>query len=441
MHTHFHAIAIVACFTPVVTAAEWNRFRGPDGLGTAADKNVPIVFGPTSNVLWKTEIPGQGNSSPIISKGKVFLQTASADKLKRSLVCIDVTTGKIDWSKDVKASAKIDWTRPTKGTSANTHDLNSHASSTPAADAERIYAVFWDGIRISLTAWDYSGNQLWSRDLGTFKSQHGPGLSPMVVGDRVILNVDQDDLAEVIAFDAKTGDQIWKKSRPAFRASYTTPFILERDGKQEVIVASTAGITAYDPKDGASIWNWTWVWKPDPANPPKDKKGGPGGPLRNVGGPIYHNGLIYAISGDGGGDRCMVAIKPGTSGDVTDSALVWDKKKETPYVPMVLARGDYVFWVTDKENLGICAEAKTGNIIWKERLGGTSQVTASPVMIDGKIYAPTLGGRVSVFEASPKYNLLAENDLKEEIAASPAVAEGKLFIRGTKHLFCIGQKR
>jgi len=256
------------------------------------------------------------------------------------------------------------------------------------------------------------------------------------------LNYDQDDLAGVMAFDTKTGEPRWKKSRTAIRASYTTPFLLERGGKQEVIIASTAGVTAYDPKDGAVIWNWTWIWKPDPTVPKKKDgaKGGPGGPLRNVGAPIYHDGLIYAISGDGGGDRCMVAIKAGPTGDITDTGLVWEKKKETPYVPMPLAHGDYIFWVTDKENKAVCVEAKTGKVVWSERLGGKDQVTASPVLIDGKIYSVNTAGRVYVFEAAPKFSLLAENDLKEDVLASPAVADGRLYIRGATHLFCIGKK-
>jgi outer membrane protein assembly factor BamB len=427
MHTRQLSLLTVVCLAPALSAADWTRFRGPQGLGTAEDKNVPVVFGPVNNVLWKTPIPGKGNSSPIVSKGKVFLQSASADGSKRLLVCVDASSGKIDWTKELK------------GTTAHTHDLNSLASSTPAADGERVYTVFWDGNRTSLSAWDYTGQQLWSRDLGTFTSQHGPGFSPMVLGDRVIVNVDQDDLAEVMAFDSKSGEPAWKKSRTAYRACYTTPFVLDRAGRKEIIVSSTAGVTAYDPKDGAVIWNWTWIWKPSP-NAPKGKKGGSGGPLRQVGGPIYHDGMIFAISGDGGGDRHMVAIKAGPKGDVTDSAFVWEKKSETSYVPMVLAHGDYLFWITDKENKAICVEAKTGKLVWSERLGGTAQVSASPVLIDGKVYSVTMSGRVYVFAAKPKFESLAENDLKEGVTASPAVADGRLYIRGTTHLFCIGKK-
>jgi outer membrane protein assembly factor BamB len=413
------AFLVLALVTPTVVAADWTRFRGPDGLGTAPDKDVPVAI-TASNTLWKTPIPGRGNSSPIVSKGKVFVQTSSTDASRRSLICVDAKSGKVEWSKDVK------------GTTAHTHPKNTLASSTPAADGERVYAVFWDGHHISLTAWDYSGNELWSKDLGNFVSQHGPGLSPMVVGDRVILNIDQDDLAEVAAFDAKTGEQIWKKSRTAYRACYTTPFVLERDGRQEVIVSSTAGVTAYDPKDGAAIWNWTWVWK--------STKAGQGGALRQVGGPIYHDGLLFIISGDGGGDRQMLALKPGTSGEVPDSAVVWRKKKETAYVPMVLASGPYLFWIADKENKAVCAEAKTGKVLWDERLPGSKPVTASPVLVDGKVYSISEDGRVYVFEAGPKFHLLAESELKEDVFATPAVAEGRMYIRGASHLICIGKK-
>jgi outer membrane protein assembly factor BamB len=403
-------------------AADWPRFRGPDGLGTADDKNIPVAF-TAKDYLWKTPIPGKGNSSPIVSNGKVFLQTASEDGAKRMLVCVDAVTGKIDWSKE------------TKGGLAKTHAKNSLASSTPAADGKHVYAVFWNGRTISLTAWDFSGKELWAKDLGGFVSQHGPGLSPIIFEDKVILNVDQDRLAEVIAFDAKTGDTVWKKSRPAFNASYSTPFVWNRDGKAAIAVGTTAGVTAYDPTDGTVVWNWTWEWRPAAKG-----KGGKGGPLRNVGGPILHNGMIFVSTGDGGGDRDMVALKADGSGDVTETALAWEKKKGTAYVPMVLGRGDYVFWISDKENKGVCANAKTGEIMWEERLSGSGEVTASPVMIDGKIYSISESGRVTVFAAEPKYKLLAENDLKESVYASPAVANDRLYIRGTKTLFCIGKQ-
>jgi len=422
MHTLRFAFLGLFLLTPLLTAADWDRFRGPEGLGTATDKNVPVDFSPAT-ALWKTTLPGKGNSSPIVSKGKIFLQSASEDRTKRMFFCVDAASGKIDWTRDVK------------GASGTIHRKNSMASCSAAADGERVYIVFWDGDEISFTGWDYAGKMLWRKELGKFKSQHGPGLSPMILGNQVYLNVDQDDLAEVIAFDTKTGDIAWKKSRTAFRASYTTPFVLERDGKKEVVVGSTAGITSYDPKDGSIIWNWTWDWKAAPKGKRKE-----GGALRNVGGPIFHEGMLFAISGDGNSDRLMVALKAGKTGEVTNSAISWEMTKGTPYVPMVLAAGEHLYWISDLENKALCAEAKTGKVIWEERLPGAGEVSASPVMVDGKIYSIHERGRVSVFEAKPKFKLLADNDLKEDVYASPAVADGRLYIRGVNTLFCFGKK-
>ena len=414
---HLYRLSLLALLlaTSSLAAADWTRFRGPNGFGISEDKNIPVTF-KQENFLWKTELPGKGHSSPVVSKGKIFLQTSTIDGGQRALVCVDAKTGKVEWSKELK------------GTKAKIHDLNSLASCTPAADGERVYVVFWDGKKIAFTGWDYSGKLLWTKDLGEYVSQHGPGLSPMVVGDKVILNVDQDGQAEVIAFDGKTGNEIWKKSRTAFRACYTTPFLMpNKEGGESLVVASTAGVSMYDPKDGTSKWNWTWKFTSKM-------------PLRNVGGPILHNGMIFAVSGDGGGDRHMVALKVDGSGEISDKNVVWEKKKGTPYVPMLLAHGDYVFWVTDKENVAVCVEAKTGKEVWQERFGRKGQVFASPVLIDGKIYSINENGIVFVFPAGPKVELLAENDLKEPVLASPAVADGRLYIRGEKHLFCIGKK-
>jgi outer membrane protein assembly factor BamB len=401
-------------------AADWPRFRGPNGTGIAADKDVPVEFGNDKNILWKVEIVGRGHSSPIVSKGRIFLQSSSDDQIGRYLICLDAATGKTIWSKAFPGGV------------ARTHTKNTPASNTPAADGQRVYAVVWDGSNQRLTAWDYDGKLLWNRDLGPLRSEHGSGISPIVVGDRVIINNDQGDQkvhgpSAAQAFDAKTGEPVWSKDRDPERACYSTPFLLEPvDGTPEVIVVSTGGVTAYDPKDGTQIWNYVWNFDP------KGK-----GRLRTVGSPIEHQGLIFANSGDGAGDRHMVALKPNGKG--APPTLVWEKKKGTAYVPAPLAKDGYVFWVGDKENVAVCAEAKTGKEIWSERLGSGS-VTASPVMIDGKIYTITEEGKVIVYAAAPTFDLLATNELHEGVYASPAVADGRLYIRGVKHLFCIAKK-
>ncbi|QVL32151.1 PQQ-binding-like beta-propeller repeat protein [Telmatocola sphagniphila] len=402
-----------AGFGLTVSASDWPRFRGPNGTGTVADKDVPITWSATQGVKWKLDLPGNGNSSPIVSRGKLFLQAASEDQSKRYLICIDASKGTIDWQKEYK------------GGRVAIHKLNSPASSTPAADGEKVYAVFWDGKNLYLTAWSYGGEMVWEHDLGEFRSDHGAGLSPIVVGDQVIINNDQQDFAEIQAFSAKTGSPTWKKARQAYRACYSTPFVIQKPkGPSELIVTSTAGLTSYNPDTGAVNWNWMWKF---------DKKG-----LRTVGSAIAQNGIIIAASGDGGGDRHMIALKEGASGTVPDSSVLWQKKKGTPYVPTVIGDGKYIYWVLDKEGTLVCANPKTGAEVWSERLGGGA-VTASPVIADGKLYIVTEKGTTYVVKTGDKYDLLSKNTLNETVYATPAIADGHLFIRGMKSLYCLGK--
>ncbi len=398
---------------PMSSAADWPRFRGPNGTGIAEDKNIPVKW-TANDYLFKTELPGKGHSSPIVSKGKVFLQSASADGKERYLVCLDAVSGKILWSKDVP------------GHQGKIHIKSSLANNTPAADGERVYAIFWDGDDLALTAFDYSGELKWRESLGSFTSQHGPGMSPMVVGGTVVVNKDQDGAAELLTFDAKTGKPGWSKKRDHERACYSVPFLLENtDAGPELIVCSTGGVTSYNPKDGSE--NWNYVWKFEKMR------------LRTVGSPIFHQDMIFAISGDGAGDRNMVALKAHGKGDVSATNLVWSKTKGTAYVPCPLAKDGLIFWIDDRIGAAVCADAKTGTEYWNERLGNGT-VSASPVMIDGKIYIPSESGTVFVFAAAKEFDLLANNNLKEQVYATPAVADGRLYIRGFKNLYCIGKK-
>ena len=389
-------------------ASNWPRFRGPNGAGIAMDKGIPIHFDDKDGVLWKTAIPGAGNSSPIVWGDRIFLQTAGNSD-ERQLVCIDAGNGKILWSKSEA------------GGSAKKHQKNTFASSTPATDGERVYANFWDGQRVALFAFDFKGNELWKHDLGTFTSQHGAGASPIVFEDVIILNNDQDGTANLIALKAKSGEVAWEATRRPYRACYSTPFMLVHGSKAELIVASTGGITSYDPHSGAV--NWDWIW---------DFSGSM--PLRTVGSPVYSNGLIVAASGDGSGARHLVAIRANNG----KPELVWELKKRTPYVPTIVAYGDHVFFVNDDGVAG-CLRATTGDSVWTERLSGGGNVSASPILIDGKIYAISEEGTAFVYRAADKYELLAKNPLNEPVMATPAVANNCLFVRGKNHLFCIGK--
>ena len=408
MATHRAMTGIFLGLALAALAADWPRFHGADGSGVAADKTIPVQWTAKDGVLWKTAIPGDGNSSTITWGNKVFVQSAKAEE--RSLVCVSAEDGKILWSKTIP------------GSKAHIHNLNSLASSTPATDGERVYTLFWNGKTIAMYAFDMEGKQLGSATWG-LQRQHGFGASPVVYNGLVFLHNEQDGKATLIALHAKDGKIAWQVPREAFRACYSTPFILKESDKAELIVTSTAGIAGYDPATGEERWGWTWKFD--------------GMALRTVASSVYRDGIVYASSGDGKGDRHAVAVKKGDKGDVTKTNLLWENKKQLPYVPTMLPWGEHLYFVNDAGMAG-CAEAKTGKMVFFERLAG--KVYASPVLIDGKVYVVAENGDVLVFAADTTFKVLGKSKVGESVIASPAVANGKLYIRGAQHLFCIGKK-
>jgi outer membrane protein assembly factor BamB len=407
----FAFVALLSCIS-LAHAANWERFRGPNGTGIAQDKNIPVAISPKENVLWQVAIPGKGHSSPIVWGDKLFLQTAPSEE-KRSLLCLSVKDGSKIWEAEVP------------GVKAHIHKLNSLASATPATDGESVFAAFWDGTDVTLYAYDMKGQKRWHKKLGQFTSQHGAGASPVLYKDKVFYAFDMDGAATMFAFNKKTGDIVWKEPRDAFRACYSIPMILERPGKEpELLVTSTTAITSYDPETGSRNWNWKWTFTSKM-------------PLRTIASSIETDGMLIASSGDGGGDRQAVGIKlPTVSGAAPTQ--VWDNKKDLPYVPCVLSKDGNLYFVNDAGFAG-CIEAKTGNRLWFERLPD-AKFFASPVMIDGKMYACSESGDVFVINCSPKFELLARNRLDELIRATPAVADDRLFIRTGSKLYCFGQK-
>jgi outer membrane protein assembly factor BamB len=415
----FVSLGLLLSLASVAGAENWSRFRGPNGTGVAQDKNIPVQWDEKGGILWKVPIVGLGNSSPIVWGKSLFLQTAASDGKERQLLCLDVTTGQTIWARSVP------------GAMAKHNKLNSLASSTPATDGQRVYNAFWDGEEISLVAFDFKGNVVWHRKLGSFTSQHGAGASPVVYKDKVFFANDQDAKSTLLALDAKTGETVWQAGREPYRACYSAPFILERPkAAPELIVTSTTSIRSYDPDNGVPNWNWTW--------PFVGKM-----PLRTVASSLYHNDMLFASSGDGGGDRHMVAVNLTISSmkgspPLPWATLAWDNRKDFPYVPTMLTHGDHLYFVNDRGLAG-CFVAKTGQKVWFERLPDATFM-ASPVLIDGKMYAVSDQGEVFVFAASPTYQLLAKNSLGETVRATPAVADNRLFLRGQNHLFCIGKK-
>lgn len=422
-----HPACILAGETP-----NWERFRGPNGAGTSDDKSIPLTFGPKENIVWKVALPGAGNSSPIVWGNRLFLHASSTDGKQRSLLCLDTADGAIRWEKTIPARfAKI------RGDS-------SMASSTPTTDGKAVYVSFWNGKEIVLAAYDFRGDSLWSKNLGAFNSQHGAGASPILYKDKLILanDMDKDDFftkvpnarpSMLMALDKRTGDLLWETARGAERTCYSAPFLLHRPGQKEpeLVVTSTTAVTAYNLESGAKLWE-AKGWQEHALK----------SPMRTVASPALAGDILCVCSGGDGGRFAIGLALPGhAKQDAASEAprRVWENRKDFPYVPSPVVRGDHFYFVNDAGLAG-CVHARTGNRVWFERLTDTG-FHASPLLIDGKFYAVSATGEVFVLDAQPTYKLLARSELGETVRATPAVADGRLYVRGARHLYCIGKSR
>ncbi len=397
---------ILLLLAVLAVAADWPRFRGPNGTGVSDDV-LPTTFKDGDGILWKVPLPGVGNGSPVVAGGKLFLQAASADGGERLLLCLDALDG------------HTLWTRSVGGAAAKAHRKNSLASSTPAVGGDRVVSLFWDGRREALHAFDLAGNPKWTKDLGPFKSQHGSGASPIIDAGRVFLNRDQDDTAALLAFGADDGRELWHADRTGHKTCYTTPAVRPLPGgKTEVVVFSTGAVSGYDAATGATNWNWVWS----------------GEPLRTVASAVLWNDVVFAHAGEGAGASRAVAVRAGSP-----PAVVWERNQKGgfPYVPCVLVHRDTLYTVTDRGIAG-CYDAASGKPLWTHRLGGG--FSASPVLAGDTVYAVNEDGVVFAYPASRQEPAtVVRSPLGEPVVATPAVAGGRMYVRGQKHLFCLGK--
>jgi len=395
-------------------AQDWTRFRGPNGTGVSESKNIPVTW-TEKDFKWRIKLPGESHSTPVAWGDHLFLESAVG--LERMLLCIQKSDGKEVWSKKYPMA-----TNPK-------HKLNSFASSTPAVDAERVYASFADAEKFLVKAWDHAGKELWTADLGPFKAQHGLGASPVVYDGKLIVTNDQDGESFIVALDVKTGKQVWKCPRRNSEQStaYGTPTILERKGMPTQILTTSAvhGISGLDAKTGAMIWEAKVFDK------------------RAVSSPVVVGNLVFGSCGSGGGGNYVAAVKLGGKGDVTSSHLAYTVKASAPYVPTPVASGDRLYWVSD-DGVATCVEASTGRIVWKERVSEkpTDKYPwyGSPVLADGKIYAVASRGEVVVLAAADEFKLLARNPLGEGSHSTPCIDGDRIYFKTFSHLVCLGGK-
>src|SRR5437867_10099791 len=385
-------------------AENWPCWRGPRLDGTSVEQEIPIHWSATSNIVWKATLPGSGHASPIVWADKVFTVAALSTQ-ERILLCLDRNSGKVLWQKTVL-------TAPLEGK----HELNSHASSTPATDGELVYVAFLDQAQMLVAAYDFEGNRRWLVRPGPFASRHGFCSSPILYKDKVIVNGDHDGDSYLVALSRDDGKTLWKTLRQNHTRSYCVPIIRELAGRTQMVLSGDKCVASYDPNNG------TLHWIID-------------GPTEQ-----YVASLVYSERADllfmtgGFPDHHLLAIKPDGRGNVTNSKIVWRTNKGVAYVPSPIVQGDYFLIVSDS-GVAHCFEAASGKLLWQEALG---EHHASLVSAAGLVYFLNDEGVMNVVRPGPVFERVARNELHEKTFASPAISQGQIFLRGDKTLFCVG---
>jgi len=467
----------------------WPQFRGPNGSGLAAKgQNPPVKFGPEQNVLWKTPVPS-GHSSPCVWGDHIFLTGYTKEKKELQVFCIDRSSGNIRWSRIVPAK-QIE----------KVHPVGSPAAATPATDGERVYVYFGS---VGLLSYDFAGKQQWTVPLPVPRTRDGHSTSPIVSGELVILNGDEPNDPYLLAVDRHSGKTVWKQTQSSseLRAtSHSTPVVWEKQlvihlGDELVAYNAADGTRIWSvsintrgtstPVIGNNVLfvgAWTNLGEPDlrvklpdfealvkqydkdgdmqisKSEFPDDLMVAHRPEIGNVeGGQVYvkpyfqmvdlnQDGLVHEIEWEGvfdflstfSKDHGLTAIKLGGSGDITITHVLWQEKRNVPEVPSPLYYDGRVYMV---RNGGIvsCMDAETGKLLYRERLGAAGPYYSSPIAAHGRIYIASGKGTITVFAAGDTLQVLARNELKEQIFATPAVVENKLYVRTVKHMYAFGE--
>lgn len=404
----------------------WPMWRGPRLDGTSHDTGFPATCDP-AKAEWKTALPGEGHASPIVWQDRVFTVACLPETGERLLLCLDRANGKILWQ-----------TAVVRAPLEKKNSLNSHASSTPATDGEKIFTAFLEipaseatknlpGQKQHVTpgeavvsAHDFGGHLAWQKRVGRFSSTHGFCSSPILYKDKVIVNCDHDGDGYIVALARANGRELWRIDRPNKTRSYCVPIIREIGGRPQMVLSGTKCVASYNPDDGKLIWIID-------------------GPTEQFVASLVYNdraGLFFMTGGFP--EHHLLAIKPDGAGNVTDTHVAWHvQNKGVAYVPSPIAHGDYFLIVSDS-GIGHCFEAKTGRIVWAERTG---EQHASLVSAEGRVLYVNDKGNALFVKPGEQFTPEGEGSFGEKVFASPALSEGQIFVRGDKSLFCLGQRR
>lgn len=428
------ATSLLAATARATGGANWPQWRGPSGQGISNEKDLPNEWSPTKNIKWKTAIAGRGHSSPIVWGNRIFLTTAvegpvvqgakavthfddgkeyihpdsvGADHQHSFMVmCLDRDTGKILWQQTAFEGTPYD----------NRHRKASYAASTPATDGKYVYAFFGTE---GLFAYDLNGKLAWKASvgkLGTFGM--GVGTSPVLFNNLLIIQCDEESGAAsfMVALDKTTGKEVWRTPRKV-QASWATPLLVTAGNHSEIITTGNEAVIAYDPSNGKELWRHK------------------GTESNAIPSPVANNEMVFISAGFPA--KIAMAIKLGGSGDLTDT-VAWQYAKGTAYVPSPILYGDYLYLTTDRGIL-TCLDAKTGEVKYEGgRVPVPATFTASPVAFDGKILLTSEDGDTFIVKAGPKHEIIGTSSVGEPVYASPAIADGRIIIRGERNLYAIG---
>lgn len=391
---------------PATAAENWHQWRGPESNGHSTATNVPVKW-TADSVAWKTTIPGVGQSTPVMWGNRIYLTSASQDGNQRHLFCIDRTSGEILWQHKA-------W----EGEAEPTHSMNNRASATCVTDGERVIAFFGRG---GLHCYDMDGTLLWSEKLSTFPGPWGTAASPIIVGDLVIQNCDADETAFITALDKKTGKQAWKVERQSIRG-WSSPIAIQVGERKEVVLNGHSQVTSYNPANGETLWTLK-------------TSNGRGTPTVTPTGEFLVT--LCGLSGD------MLAVRPGGSGDVSDSRVLWRTPRTGGRdLPSPIISDNFLLIARLRPGLVTCYDVTSGNEVWTQRMEGG--FSSSPIVAGGRVYMLSETGTTYVIKPGAKPEVLATNSVGQEaeeiFRASPTPFDGHLLIRSDRILYCVKNK-
>jgi outer membrane protein assembly factor BamB len=437
------ACLLMMCdFATVALSENWSQFRGADANGVVSEGNLPVTWGHDERVLWKVSLPGNGWSQPVVWGEKIFVTAADTDHQAKpdpkfttasigekaaadvayrwKVFCLDAASGKTLWEKTAREG------RP----NVPTHRNNTYASETPATDGERVVAYFG---MTGVYCYDFAGNQLWTRDLGTHPTMFGwgTGSSPILFGDKVYVQCDNDEASFIVALDKRTGKDIWRVDRDE-QTNWSTPYIWKNKNRTELVTAGGTKFRSYDPESGKLLWSMT-------------------GSGRTATSPVGNDDLLYLDSYDrfSGGIGVFAAIRPGASGDISlgfsetsNSHVAWSSLIKGFRVASPVIAKDCVYMLDEFAGVIRCLDAKTGKLHYRKRVpGAAAGFTASALVHGDNVYCTDQRGQTHVIAAGPEFRVIAKNSLNDEMCwASPAVSGNHIFLRTTEHLYAIGTK-